>query len=576
MLEMIRRRFALSEKGAKDFCKGVAFTVLLDLALMLPAVFIFFFLRGFQWARDGLGYENPGAVWPWCVIALSAMLLMYVIAVFQYRSTYTSVYDESAVRRISLAEKLRRLPLAFFGEKNLSDLTSTIMDDCTDLEHTFSHAVPQLIASLTSIAIVAVGMFFYNWQLALALFWVVPVAFLIVYLSRERKHREFFEYYGTRRAVAERIQEGLDNVQEIKSYSLVETYMHDLYADVDRNEKVQTKGELMTGIMVNGSQSILKLGLAGVILAGAGMLASGTLDIFTYIVFLVVGARIYAPVNEVLNNLAALFYLDTKIGRMNEMERMPVQQGAEEFNPDGYDIEFRNVSFSYGTGKTVLKNVSFVARQGEITALTGPSGSGKTTAAKLAARFWDADSGTITIGGVDVSGIDPEILLKSYSIVFQDVVLFNASVMDNIRIGKRDATDEEVLAAARLANCDEFVERLPHGWDTVIGENGETLSGGQRQRISIARAMLKDAPVVLLDEATASVDVENETLIQSALSELVRDRTVLIIAHRMRTVSEADRIVVLSRGEVVEDGSPEELLSRDGTFSRMYRIQALQ
>lgn len=540
-----------------------------EIAGTLPFILIWMIvlklLSGGVIADDAVPYA-------WWATGLAVLgVILYFLALM---SSHLAAFRVESNIRKDMMRKVVEMPLGFF-DVNTSGKIRKIIDDNASVTHSFiAHQLPDLAGAVLVPLIGIVMIFAVDWRMGLVC--LVPVAFLIVYLSRERKHREFFEYYGTRRAVAERIQEGLDNVQEIKSYSLVETYMHDLYADVDRNEKVQTKGELMTGIMVNGSQSILKLGLAGVILAGAGMLASGTLDIFTYIVFLVVGARIYAPVNEVLNNLAALFYLDTKIGRMNEMERMPVQQGAEEFNPDGYDIEFRNVSFSYGTGKTVLKNVSFVARQGEITALTGPSGSGKTTAAKLAARFWDADSGTITIGGVDVSGIDPEILLKSYSIVFQEVVLFNASVMDNIRIGKRDATDEEVLAAARLANCDEFVERLPHGWDTVIGENGETLSGGQRQRISIARAMLKDAPVVLLDEATASVDVENETLIQSALSELVRDRTVLIIAHRMRTVSEADRIVVLSGGEVVEDGSPEELLSRDGTFSRMYRIQALQ
>lgn len=538
------RRFALSRKGAENFCRGVLLTVLLDLALMLPAVYIFFFLDGQM--PDSSGAVSGKPVWYWCLTGLAFMLVMYVVSVFQYRSTYTSVYDESAARRISLAEKLRRLPLAFFGEKNLSDLTSTIMEDCTDLEHTFSHAVPQLVASLVSISLVAVCMFFYNWQLSLALFWMVPVALAVVLFSRKRKHREFREYYGTRRAVSERIQEGLETVQEIKSYNLLPAYVSALDADVDRNERVQTRGELMTGIMVNGSQSILKLGLACVILAGAGLLAVGKTSLFTYIIYMVIGSRIYSPVNEVLNNLAALFYLDTKIDRMNEMEALPVQTGTEDFTPSGYDIVFDKVCFSYSTGLPVLEDLSFTARQGEITALVGPSGSGKSTVAKLAARFWDPCSGKITLGGVDISTVDPETLLKYFSIVFQDVVLFNTSVMENIRIGCRDATDDEVREAGRLARCDGFVQRLPQGWDTVIGENGETLSGGERQRLSIARALLKNAPVILLDEATASLDVENETLIQEAISELVKDKTVIVIAHRMRTVENADNIVRLS------------------------------
>ena len=575
MLEILRRRFALSEKGAKDFCRGVLFTVMLDLALMLPAAYIFFFLDELLGPGPGDVMFSGHTVLQWSLTGLGVMLLMFAVAVLQYRSTYASVYEESAVRRISLAEKLRRLPLSFFGTKNASDLTSTIMDDCTDLEHTFSHAVPQLIASLISIVLITIGMCIYNWQLSLALFWVVPVAFAVVFFSRKRYHARHVEYYGTRRAVIERIQEGLDTVQEIKSHGQENDYIRQLDADVDRNEAVQTRGELMTGIMVNGLQSILKLGLASAVLAGAGMLAAGTTDVFTYIIFVVIGSRIYSPINEVLNNLAALFYLDVRIDRVNEMESLPVQQGSTDFTPQGYDIVFDRVTFSYEDGKTVLKDVSFVARQGEVTALVGPSGCGKSTVARLAARFWDAQGGRITLGGIDIGGVDPETLLRSYSVVFQDVVLFNATVMDNIRIGRRDASDDEVLEAARTARCEEFVAKLPQGWNTVIGENGDTLSGGERQRISIARALLKDAPIVLLDEATASLDVENETLIQSAISQLVKDKTVIVIAHRTRTVYDADRIVVLSDGTVAETGTPEELERRGGIFAGMLARQSV-
>ena len=569
----LRRRFALSEKGARDFCRGVAWTTVFDIVLMLPAVFVFVFLDdtlrpllgGTPSTGHGLAY--------YALLALAFMAVMYVVGVFQYRSTYTSVYDESANRRISLAEKLRRLPLAFFGEKNLSDLTATIMDDCTDLEHTFSHSVPQLFASLASIALIAVGMAFYCWQLAVALFWVVPVAMGILLLSNRSMRRSNTVNYKNKRAVTEVIQEGLDTIQEIKSYGQERRYTAKLDLAVDYYERVMTRGELMLGVLVNGSQSILKLGLATVVIAGAGLVAAGTVDVFTFLVFLVIGSRVYSPINEVLNNIAALSYLKIRINRMNEMERMPVQEGADIRINCNYDICFDNVNFSYETGKKVLNDVSFTARQGEITALIGPSGGGKSTAAKLAARFWDVNSGRITLGGVDISTIDPEALLRNFSVVFQDVVLFNASVIDNIRIGRRDATDEEVLRVARLACCDEFASKLPDGYHTVIGENGQTLSGGERQRISIARALLKNAPVVLLDEATASLDVENETLIQAGISELVKNKTVLIIAHRMRTIANADKILVLGNGKIIEQGTPGELKARGGYFARMLALQ---
>ena len=575
MLRKIQRRFALSRKGAEDFCKGVAFTILLDLALMLPFVFVFLFLD--DYLRPAL---NPGAqaekdIVYYVVLGLSFILVTYLIGVRQYNSTYTSVYDESAARRVSLAEKLRKLPMAFFGEKNLSDLTSTIMDDCTDLEHTFSHSVPQLYAALISIGLVAVAMFFWNWQLALALFWVVPVALMMVLLSKKTMSRRNRENYLKKRAVSEKIQEGLENIQEIKACNREAEYLNGLYDKIDTYERDQTRGELLLGVLVNGAQSVLKLGLASVIIVGAAMLSRGTLDLFTWLVILVLGSRIYSPIDEVLNNLAALFYLDVRIDRMKEMEAMPSQGGSRDFSPEDFDIEFRNVSFAYEEGKQVLENVSFTARQGETTAIVGPSGSGKSTAVKLAARFWDINGGVITLGGQDIGKIDPETLLKYYSVVFQDVVLFNASVMENIRIGRRSASDEEVLRAARLAQCDEFVSKMPDGYRTVIGENGDTLSGGERQRISIARAMLKNAPIVLLDEATASLDVENETKIQAGLSELVKDKTVLVIAHRMRTIADTDKVVVIEDGHVTECGSPEELRKAGGWFARMSERQRI-
>lgn len=573
MIEVIKRRFALSTKGAKDFCKGVFFTTLLDIVLMLPAVFVFLFLEEYLRPVFQPSASVTHGILYYSILGIVFMIVMYIFAVLQYRSTYTTVYDESANRRISLAEKLRKLPLAFFGEKNLSDLTATIMDDCTDLEHTFSHAVPQLFASIISILLITVGMAFYNWQLTIALFWVVPLAAAILLFSKKEIQKSNESNYLNKRMVTEHIQEGLDTIQEIKSYNQERDYLEKLDASIDTYEKVLTRNELVLGMLVNGSQSVLKLGLASVIIVGANLLASGTVDLFTYLIFMVIGARVYAPVSEVMNNIAALFYLDVRINRMNEMEALPVQNGTTEFTPQGYDIEFRLVDFAYEQGKQILNNLSFIARQGEKTALVGPSGSGKSTAARLAARFWDIQSGKITLGGQDISRIDPETLLKNYSVVFQDVVLFNASIMDNIRIGKRDATDEEVRRVARLAQCDEFVTKMPQGYQTIIGENGETLSGGERQRISIARALLKDAPIVLLDEATASLDVENETKIQAGISELVRNKTVLIIVHRMRTVANADKIVVLENGSVAEMGTPEELKKKNGIFARMVNRQ---
>ncbi|MCC8146510.1 MAG: ABC transporter ATP-binding protein/permease [Bacteroidales bacterium] len=576
MLKTIQKRFALSTRGAKDFVKGILFTTILDIALMLPAVYVFFFLE--DYLRPAL---TPSAsvvhgITYYILLGILFMLVMYIIAVVQYRSTYTTVYDESANRRISLAEKLRKLPLAFFGEKNLSDLTTTIMQDCTDLEHEFSHAVPQLFASIISIVLIALGMFFYNWQLSLALFWVVPVALTLILVAKKQMRQDFTDNYQDKRNVTEQIQEGLDTIQEIKSYNQEEDYLKKLKQKIKEYERTQTKGELLTGVFVNGSQSILKLGLASVIIAGAALLVSGTVDLFTYLIFMAIGSRVYAPISEVLSNIAVLVYLDVRIRRVSEMEALPVQQGKTDFSPQGYNIEFKEVDFSYESGKQVLKDVSFIARQGEITALVGPSGSGKSTAAKLSARFWDIQSGKIMLGGEDISQIDPETLLEKFSVVFQDVVLFNASIMDNIRIGKRDATDEEVYEAAQLAQCDEFVNKMPQRYQTIIGENGETLSGGERQRVSIARALLKNAPIVLLDEATASLDVENETKIQAGISELVRNKTVLIIAHRMRTVANADKIIVLDSGNVVESGSPKELKKKRGMFARMMDTQIVK
>ncbi|MCR5028501.1 MAG: ABC transporter ATP-binding protein/permease [Fibrobacter sp.] len=572
MYKYLEQRFALSEEGARTFVKGVFWTAWHYISLMLPLSFMFLFLMEYM---EKL--KNPNAevhsLWIYIAIAVAIFVVMFGIYWLSYGATYDSVYLESKKRRISLAEKLRKLPLAFFGKKNLSDLTSTIMVDVSSLEMIFSHAVPELFAVIIMLIVCCIGLAFYNPYMTIALFWVVPFAAMIIVLTKKKQNAAFTGTYNSGRLVAEDIQEGLENVQEIKSYNEVESFLKELHAHAKAHEIAQLKGDVGPGVLLNGAQIVLKLGLASVLIVGSYLFAAEKLSTFDYLVYIVCASTIFSPIYLVLNNLVELAFVDVRIKRFREMDALEVQQGKTEFTPKNFDIEFQNVDFFYNTEKQVLKNVSFTAKQGEITALVGPSGSGKTTAAKLAARFWDVNQGKVLLGGEDISTIEPETLLKYFSVVFQDVVLFNTSIKDNIRIGKRDASDEEILRAAKLANCDEFVNKLPQGYDTVIGENGDTLSGGERQRISIARALLKDAPIVLLDEATASLDVENESKIQQSISELVQNKTVIIIAHRMRTIANADKVIVLEKGSVAEEGSPEELKAKGGLFTKMLALQ---
>lgn len=573
MLKYFQNNYAMSEKGAKDLLHSIIWTIVMDISFMLPVILGFKFLDEYMSLLLNSSNSQGNSILYYVIMSGAFFLLMFVIAYFQYDSTYTKIYEESARRRISLAETLRKLPMAFFGKKDIADLSSTIMEDATQIEQQFSHAVPQIYAAVSTVLIIGVMMFFYNWMLSLAVFWVVPVAVLVFYLSRKLQNRMHKELYNVKRDISDNIQEGLDPVYEIKSYNREDAFSKTLNTKLDNYEKFMIKSELLIGAFVNLSYVILKLGLPSVILVGAYLLSTGSIDIFTYLVFLVVTARIYNPIMDALNNFALLLFLNVRIKRMKEMDDMPGQEGKTEFRPKNYDIGFNNVDFSYQDSVQTLKNVSFTAKQGDVTALIGPSGGGKSTVAKLSARFWDIDKGTITLGGEDISLVDPETLLKNYSIVFQDVTLFNSSVMDNIRLGKKNATDEEVMKAAQLAQCNEFVKKLPQGYDTLIGENGERLSGGERQRISIARAILKDAPIILLDEATASLDAENESKIQKALSELIKNKTVLIIAHRMRTVLGADKIVVIKDGVIAETGTPLELKEKQGIFSSMLKAQ---
>ena len=511
----------------------------------------------------------------YAVGCLVCLVLIFVITRFQYNATYLATYVESGVRRISLAEKLRKIPLSFFGKKDLADLTNSIMSDCATLETTFSHYVPALIGSLISTTLISVCLFAYDWRMALAAVWVLPVAFAITLLSS--RIQEYFNSKAVAANVAleNGVQECIESLQDLKANNAEKRYLDGLYQKIDYAERRHIVTELGTALFVVSSTLILKFGIATVALAGSALLIRGEIDIPMFFLFLLVVSRLYSPLEGALQNLAAVISSKTNINRMNEILDHPVQTGSSRLTNRGYDVVFDHVGFAYNSGETVLKDVSFTAKQGEVTALVGPSGGGKTTVSRLAARFWDTDKGKITVGGMNIADIDPETLLSLYSIVFQDVTLFNNTIMENIRIGRKDASDKEVLAAAKLANCDEFASKLPNGYDSMIGENGCELSGGERQRISIARAFLKNAPIILLDEATASLDVENETLIQAALSRLIKEKTVLVIAHRMRTVSGADKVVVLSDGTVAEQGTPEELMRTGKIYPHMVKLQTI-
>lgn len=569
MIEKLMHKYALSKQGASDMIKAIISATISNIILMVPVALLYYLVRDYM--AGNLGDK----VLLYVAGCLITFVLIGISTYIQYNATFLSTYVESGVRRVTLAEKLRKIPLSFFGKKDLSDLTSTIMNDCAQMETASSHFIPELFGACISTALIAVGLFFFDWRMAIAALWVLPVSFLIVGCSGKVQKSLNKKQMVLKMACADGIQECLENVRDLQAYNTQEDYMKGLTAKIKAVEKHAIVTELGTAVFVGSSQMILKLGIATVALVGGVLLAKGELDILTFFMFLMVVSRIYDPMQVSLQNLAAVIASGVQSDRLDEILSHEVQDGTNTMKHDGYDIEFSNVGFSYETGDVVLKDVSFVAKQGEVTALIGPSGGGKTTVSRLASRFWDANRGSITVGGMDISKVDPETLMSLYSIVFQDVTLFNNTILENIRIGKMDATDEEVIAAAKLAHCDEFAEKLSDGWNTVIGENGSELSGGERQRISIARAFLKDAPIILLDEATASLDVDNETMIQESLSRLIKDKTVMIIAHRMRTVANADKIVVLKDGVVAESGTPSELDAKDGIYANMVKTQNL-
>ena len=558
----------MSEQGAKNLQKSIFSHTVLNLTKMFPPIIGFVFLFQYLGSLEGIPAPVELTLVDYIVIILVMLLVMFFVARWDYVRLYDNVYNESANSRIDIANRLKKLPLSYFGKRDVSDLSATMMSDLNLYEQIFSHSVPHIYATSISTVIISVMILAYNWQLGLAALWVIPVSLLLFSLSKKKQRNDVNAYVKTNRDVLDDLQEQIDQIQEIKSYNLEERTLNEFYHKMDGNTRNKVKMELSAGIATALAGMLMKLGIVSVAIVGANMLIAGQINILVYIAYLILTASIYVPIEGILSFMAMILTLDGVVARIKEIKTMPIQEGKQEMNPRDYSIDFKDVVFGY-EDYTVINGVSFTAKQGEVTALIGASGSGKTTLTKLAARFWDIQQGKILLGGEDISQIDPETLLKNYAIVFQDVVLFNTSIKDNIRIGKKGATDEEVTRVAKIARCDEFIDRMPDGIDTVIGENGERLSGGERQRISIARALLKDAPIILMDEATASLDVENESLIQEALSELIKEKTVIVIAHRMRTIRGADKIVLLHQGKIEAMGTDAELQVQSATYRKM-------
>ncbi len=573
MKKYLQKRYLLSNEGFDYVKKSIFTSTLLYLTFMLPLLVAFTFLK------SNIDKIFSGKVFyeislrDSFIISIVVFILMYIVGRIDYDRCFVRIFDESARARLKLAEKLKKLPLSYFSKKDIADLSATIMSDATTYEQLFVHIVPKTYGNIISIFISLMLMFFVDYRLSLSVFWVIPFAYLVFMYEKKLVKKMFREGFDLKREVIDSFQEGLDLVQEIKSYNREVYTIDNLNIKFIKQYNENVKSEFIAGALLNTSFLLLKLGMPSVAIYGAYLFIDKEITLFIYLTFIILSSFIFNPLIRLIKTSTLMLYVDSVIERMKEIESMPSQEGTTEFKPENYDIKFENVDFSYEDGISVLKDLSFTAKQGEVTALVGPSGSGKTTAAKLAARFWDIQGGKITLGGVDISTIDPETLLKEFSIVFQDVLLFNSTVMENIRLGRSGASDEEVKRVAKIARCDEFIEKLPEGYDTLIGENGSKLSGGERQRISIARALLKDAPIILLDESTASLDAENESKIQAGISELIKDKTVIIIAHRMRTVIDADNIVVLKDGKLVENGKSKDLLEKDGVFAKMYKAQ---
>lgn len=574
MVSYFMKKYAMSEKGALNLKKAIFSHTLVNLTKLFAPMIGFMFLFQYIGILKSIESYNFTSV-HYIVLIVVMMIVMFLIARWDYVRLYTNVYNESANSRIELAERLKKLPLSYFGKRDLADLAETMMNDMNLYETIFSHAVPQIYSTAISTSIIALMLIFYNWKLALAALWVIPISILIIFLSKKSQKKIVQCWIDDNRKVFDNLQENIEQIEQIKSYNLEDRMLNDFFEKLNASTKQKTKGEVVAGTLTGIATAILKLGIISVAVIGVNMLMAGEVSVLVYIAFLMLTASIYLPIEGIITFMSMIVILDAVVGRIKEIKTMPVQEGKKDIDIKNYDIEFKDVYFGYDD-YSVINGVSFTAKQGEITALIGSSGSGKTTLTKLAARFWDIDKGKILIGGEDIGKIDPETLLKNFSIVFQDVTLFNSSIKDNIKIGKKDATDEEIIRAAKIARCYEFIDKMPDGIDTVIGENGQRLSGGERQRISIARAILKDAPIILLDEATASLDVENESLIQEALSELIKEKTAIVIAHRLRTIRNANKIVLLNAGKIEAIGTDEELCKSSEFYKAMLRKSNIQ
>lgn len=567
MVSYFMKRYAMSEKGAINLKKAILSHTLVNLTKLFAPIIAFMFLFQYIGILKGIGSHNFTPV-HYIALIVIMMIVMFLIARWDYVRLYTNVYNESANSRIDLAERLKKLPLSYFGKRDLADLAETMMNDMNLYETIFSHAVPHIYSTAISTSVIALMLIIYNWKLAPVALWVIPISILIIFLSKKSQKKIVQSWIDDNRKVFDDLQEKIEQIEQIKSYNLEERMLNDFFEKLNKSTKQKTKGEVVAGTLTGIATAILKLGIISVAVIGVNMLMAGEINILVYIAFLMLTTSIYLPIEGIITFMSMIVMLDAVVGRIKEIKTMPIQEGKNQMNIKNYDIEFNDVHFGYDD-HSVINGVSFTAKQGEITALIGSSGSGKTTLTKLAARFWDVDKGEIRIGGEDVSDVDPEVLLKNFSIVFQDVTLFNSSIKDNIRIGKKGATDEEIVRAAKIARCYEFIDKMPEGIDTIIGENGQRLSGGERQRISIARAILKDAPIILLDEATASLDVENESFIQEALSELIKDKTVMVIAHRLRTIRNADKIILLNAGKIEAMGTDDELYKSSKYYKNM-------
>ena len=574
MISYFMKRYAMSEKGAINLKKAIISHTFVNLTKLFAPMVAFVFLFQYIGILKGIKAYNF-TVLHYLILIAVMMIVMFLVARWDYVRLYTNVYNESANSRIDIAERLKKLPLSYFGKRDLADLAETMMNDINLYENIFSHAVPQIYSTIVSTAVIALMLLIYNWKLALAALWVIPISILIIFLSRKSQKKVVQDWIDDNRKVFDDLQEKIEQIEQIKSYNLEERMLNDFFRKLNTSTKQKTKGEIIAGTLTGVATAILKLGIISVAIIGVNMLVAGEVSLLAYIVFLMLTTSIYLPIEGIITFMSMIVMLDAVVGRIKEIKTMPIQEGERHMEIANYDIEFKDVYFGYDN-YSVINGVSFIAKQGEITALIGSSGSGKTTLTKLAARFWDIDRGKILIGGKDISKVDPEILLKNFSIVFQDVILFNSSIKDNIKIGKKDATDEEIAMAARIARCYDFIDKMPEGMDTIIGENGQRLSGGERQRISIARAILKNAPIILLDEATASLDVENESLIQEALSELIKDKTVIVIAHRLRTIRNANKIVLLNAGKIEAVGTDAELCKSSEFYKAMLERSKIQ